>query len=104
MIRPRVLNRTITSGDWENEAHYYTCGSDLAEIVVRLCTGKIVEMDRGARCRKRSAGRGKPARSIASYSELILARNSPFDLALLSLSINSSIASTGESGFKTRRS
>src|SRR3984893_16694631 len=37
------------------------------------------------------------------YRLLILARNSPFDLVLLSLSISSSMASTGESGFRTLR-
>src|SRR5579862_5032077 len=41
---------------------------------------------------------------ISRYSELIFARNSPFDLVLLNLSISSSIASTGESGFSTLRS
>ena len=39
-----------------------------------------------------------------SYKELIFARNSPFDFVLLNLSISSSIASTGDSGFSTLRS
>ncbi len=42
-------------------------------------------------------------RSTYGYSELMLERNSPFALVLLSLSISSSIASTGESGFRTLR-
>ena len=37
------------------------------------------------------------------YKALMLARNSPFDLVLLSLSISNSIASTGDSGFSTLR-
>jgi hypothetical protein len=37
------------------------------------------------------------------YSELMLERNSPFDLVLLSLSMSNSIASTGDSGFRTLR-
>ena len=49
----------------------------------------------------RIAPRG--ARTHISYSELMFARNSPFDLVLLSLSISSSIASTGERGFSTLR-
>src|SRR5580698_9835388 len=47
-----------------------------------------------------SSGRSRSARG---YNELILARNSPFDLVLLSLSISNSMASTGDSGFSTLR-
>jgi hypothetical protein len=46
----------------------------------------------------------RDARAYISYSELIFARNSPFDFVLLNLSISSSIASTGDSGFRTLRS
>src|SRR5664279_3606689 len=38
-----------------------------------------------------------------SYSALMFERNSPFDRVLPSLSMSSSIASTGDSGFKTLR-
>src|SRR5437667_10276649 len=38
------------------------------------------------------------------YNELMLAKNSPLERVLVSLSISSSMASTGESGFSTLRS
>src|SRR5215469_10043108 len=44
----------------------------------------------------------KPTLAIV-YSALILARNSELPLVLLSLSISNSMASTGESGFRTLR-
>ena len=46
----------------------------------------------------------RDARAHISYNELMFARNSPFDFVLLNLSISSSIASTGDSGFSTLRS
>jgi hypothetical protein len=55
-------------------------------------------------CPSRYEGNFAPRQDRRLYSELMFARNSPFDLVLLNLSINNSIASTGESGFSTLRS
>jgi hypothetical protein len=47
--------------------------------------------------------KARAGRSRLLYSELMFARNSPFDLVLLNLSISNSIASTGDRGFSTLR-
>src|SRR5277367_2113789 len=71
-------------------------------FVQRVLRGRLDDL-RGANCIALPGGRGRPPHTNTIYSELMLARNSPLDLALLSLSIRSSMASTGDSGFNTRR-
>ena len=55
-------------------------------------------MWRGHSCARRVESKeyaGKSARATRAYSELIFDRNSPFDFVLFSLSMSSSMASTG---------
>src|SRR5947209_2875066 len=78
----------ITSSIWQPSRKTFTC---------RPGTG-ITSNGRGSN----SALTGR--RDYTShYNELMFDRNSPLDLTLLSLSISSSMASTGESGFSTLR-
>lgn len=48
-----------------------------------------------------SRGIQKLAAAVRCYNALMFDKNSPFVFVLLSLSISNSIASTGDSGFKT---
>jgi len=70
---------------------------------LRLKNSSVQDDGLPAQKQKPEAGSGSCLIACRVQRVLMLAKNSPFDLVLAILSTSNSIASTGESGFKTLR-